>query len=69
MVRTCPRCGTSIRGLTDECPGCGLDQPVPMPWYYVLGMFILLITVAWTAVDFDKLTYLITQFGPMRIGN
>jgi hypothetical protein len=69
MARACPRCGTVIRGLVDECPGCGLDQPIPVPWYYMVGLLILMLAIAWTVVDFDELTYFITQFGPMRIGN
>ena len=68
MARARPRCSTPILGLVDVCPGCGLDQPTPLPWYYMVGLLILMLTATWTFVDFDRLTYFITQFGPMRIG-
>ena len=68
MARACPRSGTPILGLVDVSPGWCLDQPTPLPWYYMVGLLILMLTTAWTFVDFDRLTYFITQFGPMRIG-
>lgn len=54
-ARKCPRCGVEIRGYVDECPGCGLDRPVPLPWYVYPVMLAIFLVALWLFVDLESI--------------
>ena len=49
----CPRCKAPLKGYVDECPACGLEKPLPMPWYFYAIMAAILIASAWIFIDLD----------------
>lgn len=53
--RNCPRCGVEIKGFVDECPACGLDRPVPFPWYIYPIMLIIFLAAAWLFIDLEAI--------------
>lgn len=53
--RKCPRCGVAIKGYVDECPACGLDRPVPLPWYIYPIMLVIFIAAVWLFVDLEAI--------------
>lgn len=53
--RRCPRCGVEIRGHVDECPSCGLDRPVPLPWYVYPIMAAIFLAALWLFVDLEAI--------------
>ena len=51
----CPRCKTPLKGYVDECPSCGMDKPVPLPWHIYAIMAVILIAAAWIFVDLESI--------------
>jgi hypothetical protein len=42
-MRTCRQCGVSLGRFVEECPRCGADNPVRLPWYgWVVGGILVL---------------------------
>jgi len=53
--RSCPKCGAAIRGYVDECPFCGFEKPVALPWH-VYGLMALIFAAAmWFLIDLDSI--------------
>ena len=51
----CPRCKIPLKGYMDECPGCGMDKPLPLPWYFYAIMLAILIASAWIFIDLEAI--------------
>ena len=47
----CPRCREEIGGYVDECPSCGFEKPVPLPWHVYGLMAVILALAAWFFID------------------
>lgn len=52
--RACPRCKTPIAGYVDQCPSCGLDKPVALPWHVYPIMAAILAATIWFLVDWKS---------------
>lgn len=53
--RRCPRCKTAIHGYVEECPSCGLERPVALPWHIYAIMALILIAAMWFLVDLESI--------------
>jgi len=53
--RQCPRCKAPLSGYVDECPACGMEKPLPLPWHIYLIMAVILIGAAWFFVDLESI--------------
>ncbi len=53
--RHCPRCKAPLKGYVDECPSCGMEKPLPLPWYFYAIMAAILIASAWLFIDLDAI--------------
>lgn len=51
----CPRCKAPLKGYVDECPSCGMDKPLPLPWYFYAIMAAILIASAWFFIDLESI--------------
>ena len=51
----CPRCKAPLKGYVDECPSCGMEKPLPMPWYFYAIMAAILIASAWFFIDLESI--------------
>ena len=52
-AKSCPRCGVKIQGYVDECPACGFEKPVPLPWYIYGIMLVIFLLSAWLFIDLE----------------
>jgi hypothetical protein len=44
MARACPQCGAAVGSMVEECPSCGTQLPLAMPWWgWALGGFLVLL--------------------------
>ena len=44
MARACPQCGATVGSMVEECPSCGTQVPLAMPWWgWLLGGFLALL--------------------------
>jgi hypothetical protein len=53
--RHCPRCKTPIRGYVEECPSCGFEKPLPLPWHIYGIMALILIAAMWFLIDLESI--------------
>ncbi|MDH3229975.1 MAG: hypothetical protein OEN55_09300 [Alphaproteobacteria bacterium] len=53
--RICPRCKAAIRGYVDECPSCGFEKPVPLPWHMYGLMVLILVAAMWLLIDLESI--------------
>lgn len=54
-TRSCPKCGEAIYGYVDECPSCGFEKPVALPWH-VYGLMALIFAAAmWYLIDLQAI--------------
>jgi hypothetical protein len=53
--RRCPRCNAPLKGCVDECPSCGLEKPLPLPWYIYVIMAVILAVSAWFFIDLQSI--------------
>ena len=53
--RHCPRCKAPLKGYVDECPSCGMEKPLPLPWHVYLIMAAILIAAAWFFIDLEAI--------------
>jgi len=53
--RHCPRCKTAIRGYVEECPSCGFEKPVAMPWHIYVIMALILLAAMWFLIDLESI--------------
>ena len=60
--RACPRCKTPIAGYVDQCPSCGLDKPVALPWHVYPIMAAILAAAVWLLLDLDAVGRAIQTF-------
>ena len=51
----CPRCKAPLKGYVDECPSCGMDKPLPLPWHVYAIMAAILIASAWFFIDLESI--------------
>ncbi len=51
----CPRCKAPLKGYVDECPSCGMEKPLPLPWYIFVIMAAILIAAAWFFIDLESI--------------
>jgi len=43
-MRSCPHRGGAVSGFADNCPHCGRQIPLAMPWWgWLLGGFLVLL--------------------------
>ena len=62
-VQKCRNCGREITGYVDECPGCGIQKPVPVPvTYYMVGIMLVGLIMYFLA-DFGAIIEFIEGFG------
>lgn len=54
-ARRCPRCKTAIRGYVEECPSCGFEKPVALPWHIYGIMALILLAAMWFLIDLDSI--------------
>ena len=52
--RSCPRCKTPLAGYVDECPSCGLEKPVALPWHIYPIMAVILAAAVWVLLDLES---------------
>lgn len=52
--RRCPRCKAPLKGYVDECPACGMEKPLPLPWYVYAIMAVILAAAAWFFIDLES---------------
>ena len=57
--RLCPRCKTAIRGYADECPSCGFEKPVALPWHVYGLMALILLAAMWFLIDLESIARVI----------
>ncbi len=53
--RKCPRCGAALPGFVDECPACGMERPLPLPWTIYGLMALMLAAAAWIFIDLQSI--------------
>ena len=53
--RSCPRCKAVIRGYADECPSCGFEKPVALPWHVYALMALILVAAMWFLIDLESI--------------
>ncbi|UCH72991.1 MAG: hypothetical protein JSU82_11525 [Rhodospirillales bacterium] len=53
--RSCPRCKAPIRGYVDECPSCGFEKPVALPWHVYGLMALIFVAAMWFLIDLDAI--------------
>jgi hypothetical protein len=53
--RRCPRCNAPLKGYVDECPSCGLEKPLPLPWHIYVIMAVILAVSAWIFIDLQSI--------------
>jgi hypothetical protein len=51
----CPRCKAPLQGYVDECPSCGMEKPLPLPWHVYAIMAVILVAAAWFFVDLESI--------------
>ena len=51
----CPRCKATLTGYVDECPSCGMEKPLPLPWHVYVIMAVILIAAAWFFIDLESI--------------
>lgn len=51
----CPRCKAPLNGYVDECPSCGMDKPLPLPWHVYAIMAAILLVSAWFFIDLESI--------------
>ena len=51
----CPRCKAPLKGYVDECPSCGMEKPLPLPWHIYVIMAAILIAAAWIFIDLESI--------------
>ena len=51
----CPRCKALLKGYVDECPSCGMQKPLPLPWHVYAIMAAILIASAWFFIDLESI--------------
>lgn len=51
----CPRCKAPLKGYVEECPSCGMEKPLPLPWYVYVIMALILVAAAWIFVDLESI--------------
>jgi len=60
--RACPKCGAGIDGYVDECPSCGFEKPVALPWYAYGLMALIFLATMWFLVDLEAIARAILAF-------
>ncbi len=53
-ARNCPRCDAPLKGYVDECPSCGMQKPVAMPWHVYAVMAVILAATIWFLLDLES---------------
>ncbi len=53
--KNCPRCDAALDGYVDECPSCGMEKPVPMPWHVYAIMAVILAAAMWFLIDLESI--------------
>lgn len=53
--KRCPRCGAPLKGYVDECPSCGMERPLPLPWHIYAIMAAMLVLAAWFLIDLESI--------------
>lgn len=53
--KRCPRCNAPLQGYVDECPSCGMEKPLPLPWHIYAIMAVILILAAWFLIDLESI--------------
>lgn len=51
----CPRCKAPLARYVDECPSCGMEKPLPLPWHVYLIMAAMLAAAAWFFIDLESI--------------
>ena len=54
-VSQCPRCKAPLKGYVDECPSCGMEKPLPLPWHVYVIMVAILVAAAWYFIDLESI--------------
>jgi hypothetical protein len=44
-----------IRGYVDECPSCGFEKPVALPWHIYALMALIFVATVWFLVDLESI--------------
>ena len=57
--RQCPRCKAAISGYVDECPSCGFEKPVALPWHVYGLMALILVAAMWFLIDLESIARVI----------
>lgn len=55
-TRRCPKCGVAIERFVDECPSCGFEKPVPLPWQIYALMALIFVAAMWLLIDLDAIS-------------
>lgn len=54
-AKSCPRCKAPLKGYVDECPACGFEKPLPLPWHIYGIMLVILLLSAWIFIDLEAI--------------
>lgn len=53
--RRCPRCKTVLEGFVEECPSCGFEKPVALPWHIYGIMALIMLAAVWFLIDLESI--------------
>lgn len=51
--KRCPRCKTLLEGFVEECPSCGFEKPLALPWHIYGIMALIMFAAIWFLIDLE----------------